>query len=773
MPAVVDLAQTTSVEASRRALLEEIGAAPHLTFVRGPGNLGDELIWAGTRALLDGHVYHEIGIDELGRSEGELALIAGGGAWSRRYHEYMPAALAVAEQRFERVIVLPSSFEVAEDEVRAALQRSRATVFAREADSYRAIAGLCRARLAHDCAFFFPYPQAGPGDGTLEVFRTDLEREPGADLPPGNQDISATLTRLDDWLQAIGRHARVRTDRAHVMIAAALMGRAVEYRSCSYFKVDALAATLPPGSALRRIAPGGRRGGHGSRVAPPPEPPHAPVRAQLAAAARSLPAAAALATTPGGGPRVCAIVLSRDRPEHVVASVRSVLASGPGVRVLVLDANSGPEARAALQRLADAEPAVELRLGDRNLGAAGGRRLGAELAQEELVLLLDDDAELMPGALARLVCDLDAHPGAMAVTALVVGPDGRVFHFGGWPEVGGGVARFPLEGNGLPFDDPRLPPTGPCGWVPGTTALVRRQVLADVPIDPGMGAYYEDNDWCLRVARRHPEAFRRCREALSLHHLAGKRTWEPEFVRRAHAVGRLAAHAHFLRVHGVLLQMDLGVLVPELACPDGSQDLAATRLLLELVDARGVDWTLARWTAGDLAPLFDTGRAQALAAAERLEAERDVWRRRAQTLEEERDALVDRVVAAAGAHEQLSGELAGAAQEHGRLLEALEAAARDRGRLSERLAGTAREREEHAEQLAQAARERQQLIQSGAGAEERAARAEALAAGQEGRLAWLAQRSEALALVEAGGWWRLRDRLQPVLRLASRARGRL
>ena len=56
---------------------------------------------------------------------------------------------------------------------------------------------------------------------------------------------------------------------------------------------------------------------------------------------------------------------------------------------------------------------------DRDLGAAGGRRLGAELAAAELVLFLDDDAELMPGALAHLVAHLDEHPSAGAVTATV------------------------------------------------------------------------------------------------------------------------------------------------------------------------------------------------------------------------------------------------------------------------------------------------------------------------------------------------------------------
>jgi hypothetical protein len=35
-------------------------------------------------------------------------------------------------------------------------------------------------------------------------------------------------------------------------------------------------------------------------------------------------------------------------------------------------------------------------------------------------------------------------------------------------------------------------------------------------------------------------------------------------------------------------------------------------------------------------------------------------------------------------------------------------------------------------------------------------------------VAWLRQRAETLACVEAGGWWRLRGRLLPVIRVGSR-----
>ena len=85
--ALFDSGHIAAVGRSRDALLSEIGDAPDLTLVRGFGNVGDELIWAGTRALLDGHVYREIGIDDLPANRGGTALLCGGGAFSRSYNE--------------------------------------------------------------------------------------------------------------------------------------------------------------------------------------------------------------------------------------------------------------------------------------------------------------------------------------------------------------------------------------------------------------------------------------------------------------------------------------------------------------------------------------------------------------------------------------------------------------------------------------------------------------------------------------------------------------
>ncbi len=231
-----------SVEESRQRILGAIGQAPDLTFIRGLGNIGDEFILAGTRELLSGHIYREIPLNELPGASGELAVLTGGGAWSRAYNEYMPEALAIAEQRFERVIVLPSTFEIAEPRVRAALERSDALFFARELESLGQISELCCSELAHDCAFFTDLSAFdSTGSGELNAFRTDHESGGQFEAAAGSEDISATANSLEDWLGTIERHAVVNTDRAHVMIAAARLGKKVRYREGSYFKLGAIA----------------------------------------------------------------------------------------------------------------------------------------------------------------------------------------------------------------------------------------------------------------------------------------------------------------------------------------------------------------------------------------------------------------------------------------------------------------------------------------------------------------------------------------------------
>jgi hypothetical protein len=307
---------------------------------------------------------------------------------------------------------------------------------------------------------------------------------------------------------------------------------------------------------------------------------------------------------------------------------------------------------------------------------------------------------VLPGALEHLIGELDAHPEAGAVAATVVTPDGLIAHSGGSCDIRAEIVTFSLIGSGRRFAPGVVPPSGPADWVPGTALLVRRELLEEFPLDDGMAAYYEDNEWCHRVARARTGVFRRSAEAVVLHQLTPKRPDGPSFAARALAVELLAAHAHFYERHGLLMGPWLFHLVPELIAADGTRDLACARLLMELIGAKGADWFLAAWMNGELTGLIDSHR-----RAVELEATQ-------RTLREVRDELDLTWHVLTGARTELEDA-------HAEL---------------RRLAGEISSRDE--------------------------------------TITWLHYRHETLSNIEQGGWWRLRERLLPLLRIAERARKR-
>jgi GT2 family glycosyltransferase len=587
-------------EESRRTIFEAIGDSADVTYFPGIGNVGDALIQAGNARLLASLRPRQAPLTEIPFRRGHTAVLSGGGAWCAPYHEIMPHALREAERRFERVVVLPSSFDPSVPAVRQALTGTAAVVLAREPESFRRIQPLCRTALALDAAFFFdfdPYRQAGKG--TLNAYRTDRESAGEAEIPADNDDISATSRTLDEWLERIARHAVVRTDRAHVMIAAALLGKRVEYRPSLYHKVPAIAEFALREYPVCRSAPAARpaviRRAPG-RAKPDPDALRGRIRARALAARARRPAEAT------GLPRVTVVLLSWNRrPEarRAIESLREHVRLP--WRLCLVDNGSDPDVAAAIAADARTIPGAEIHLLPENRGCAGGRAFAIERVTTDYVMFLDDDAEVFPGTAERLVAELDSHPEALAATGEVVLPDGSLHHFGGRIAEEGSILRFVLEDAGRPFGDPAIAGNGACGWIPGTCALFRTSALLAQPLDPEMRAYFEDNEWCLRAGKNRPGAFRRVRGAFALHFhqprvtaLSSSPSQIAEFVR---------AISRFDQRHGRILH-NLFDLVPELRWADGTPDIAAARLFLEIAERDSADAFVLRWIGGGLAPLF-------------------------------------------------------------------------------------------------------------------------------------------------------------------------
>jgi hypothetical protein len=127
-----------------------------------------------------------------------------------------------------------------------------------------------------------------------------------------------------------------------------------------------------------------------------------------------------------------------------------------------------------------------------------------------------------------------------------------------------------------------------------------------------MAAYFEDNEWCYRVSRERPASFRRSREALVFHQLARKRPPDRSFAASIRTVELLRAHARFYERHGVLMTPWLFDLLPELRDDaDGTCDYPGARVLMELLLAKGTDWTAKALANGELTGLLNAHRREA------------------------------------------------------------------------------------------------------------------------------------------------------------------
>jgi glycosyltransferase involved in cell wall biosynthesis len=171
---------------------------------------------------------------------------------------------------------------------------------------------------------------------------------------------------------------------------------------------------------------------------------------------------------------VTAVVTCFNYGRFLAESVGSLLGQDGGApRVLVVDDGStDPATHAALEALPSDVQVVR----QENAGVARARNAGLALARTPLVLVLDADDRLAPGALGALGAALEEHPDA----GFAYG-DQRFFD--GWD----GVMRFP------PYDPYRLLHR----HLIGPTALMRRELVDDTGgYDP---AFRWFEDWELWV----------------------------------------------------------------------------------------------------------------------------------------------------------------------------------------------------------------------------------------------------------------------------------
>lgn len=179
-------------------------------------------------------------------------------------------------------------------------------------------------------------------------------------------------------------------------------------------------------------------------------------------------------------------------------TIAACLASLPeGVEAIVVDNGSSDQTLAIVK--AGFPGATAIAAGE-NMGFGAACNRGAAAAKGDVLLMLNPDARLEPGALEALVAALEADPGLGAVGPLVLDAEGV-------PELSWG------DDPGLVFEwrrareqhgrSPRpAPPAARTAvdWVTGGCLAVRRSAWEAVGgFDSGYFLYFEDADLCRRL----------------------------------------------------------------------------------------------------------------------------------------------------------------------------------------------------------------------------------------------------------------------------------
>jgi N-acetylglucosaminyl-diphospho-decaprenol L-rhamnosyltransferase len=165
--------------------------------------------------------------------------------------------------------------------------------------------------------------------------------------------------------------------------------------------------------------------------------------------------------------------------------------------VLVLD-NASDDGSADAVRALDRD--IRLIALERRAGKAANDSRLLQEARGEFCLLLNEDSELQPGAVAALLGALRSDRNAAAAGAQLLTPDGRKVPCA-WrlPSAETALAgafflhrRFTVESGGTG--------TRPVGWVQSSAMLVRREAAEQVDwLDPEFFVYSDETDFCKRL----------------------------------------------------------------------------------------------------------------------------------------------------------------------------------------------------------------------------------------------------------------------------------
>lgn len=202
------------------------------------------------------------------------------------------------------------------------------------------------------------------------------------------------------------------------------------------------------------------------------------------------------------------IILTYNVRDLTVSCVHSLLAdishSSKNIDVLVVDNGSTDDTVEVLRR---DFPTVKLIINGTNLGFSRGNNQGLKVAKGRYLLLLNSDTEVYDNALNTLIEFMDAHPEAGACGPQLLNPDGSLQPSGRelptlWSVFTGMTHLYRLWKTDFYLERGRdYNKVKRVGEVSGAALLVRKTVYDQAGgFDPNLFFYYEDVDWCKRIA---------------------------------------------------------------------------------------------------------------------------------------------------------------------------------------------------------------------------------------------------------------------------------
>jgi len=199
--------------------------------------------------------------------------------------------------------------------------------------------------------------------------------------------------------------------------------------------------------------------------------------------------------------RLVAVIVHWQDPAETLACVAS-LAAEPPDDVVVVDNGSHEPVGEALAASAPHAHVVRLPV---NRGYAGGANAGITWALErgaEVVLLLNNDARVAPGAQAAARAALVSDPRVGVVGARVVTREDSARLWLAWGDVTYGPSLVALRGADVP-DGPSWRTARDVDWVAGCAMWFRADALRALGLlDEEFFAYHEEVDWCARARER-------------------------------------------------------------------------------------------------------------------------------------------------------------------------------------------------------------------------------------------------------------------------------